>query len=198
MKGHIQTVIQNVARGQFLLLCLCVFGALVLVLSAGATPAVSQETENESRDSTSEIYDELGELTVQSVDYSDGQFQIQMRWNGETPEQVSLTELLELDGSGSAGISIQQQRLFPGSSTEVTISADSSGGTAAVILSTESSLSRGEAMVIQSGSPTSREPVPFDVAILAVGGSAGVSVLVSIVLVVRRKNDEDRGKERIV
>lgn len=196
MMGHIQTVIQNVARGRFLLLCLCVFGALVLVLSAGATPAVSQETGNESP--TSEIYDELGELTVQSVEYSDGQFQIQMRWTGETPEQVSLTELLELDGSGSAGISIQQQRLFPGSSTEVTISADSSGGTAAVILSTESSLSRGEAMVIQSGSPTSREPVPFDVAILAVGGSAGVSVLVSIVLVVRRKNDEDRGKERIV
>jgi archaellum component FlaF (FlaF/FlaG flagellin family) len=194
MMGYTQ--IQNVARGRFLLLCLCVFGALVFVLSAGATPAVSQETGNES--STSEIYDELGELTVQSVDYSDGQFQIQMRWNGETPEQVSLTELLELDGSGSAGISIQQQRLFPGSSTEVTISADSSGGTAAVILSTESSLSRGEAMVIQSGSPTSREPVPFDVAILAVGGSAGVSVLVSIVLVVRRKNDEDRGKERIV
>jgi len=193
MLGHSK---QTVARGK-VLLCLCALGAFVFVLSAGATPAMSQDIGANESDETEEIYDELGQLTVETVEYSGGQFEITMRWNGDTPEQVSLTELIELDSSGSTGISIQQQRLLPRATTTVTISAEQSSGTAAVILSTESSIQNGNALVIQEGNPTDRDPVPFNLAAIAVGASALIGVGVSIALVVRKKNAEDKGVSRI-
>lgn len=174
--------------GFALCLCLCAFVA---------GPTVAQDTGSGNESSTSEIYDELGDLTVETVEYGSGTFEITMRWNGELTQQVSLTELIELDGSGSTGINIQQQRLRPDESTTVTIGAEKHGGTAAVILSSEQSLSNGNALVIQSGSPSSREPVPFDLAALSVVASALIGVVISIVLVVRKKNAEERGKERI-
>lgn len=171
-------------------LCLCV--SLPVLAVSGA----AQET-NQTGDQPTEIYDQLGDLKIETVEYDGTQFEITLKWTGSAPESVSLTELIELDSAGSTGISLQQQRLLPGESTTVTISAEQSGGTAAVIVSTETSISNGNALVIQEGTPTAREPVPFDMALLSVGGSAVVAVLVSIALVVRMKNDEDRGKERV-
>lgn len=169
----------------------------VLCLCLCAPGVVAQETPENESSTTNELYDQLGDLKIETVNYDGSSFEIQAKWTGDTPESVSLTELIELDSSGSTGISIKQLRLLPGETTTVTISAEETSGTAALLVTTETSIDRGNALVIQEGTPSTREPVPFDAAMIAVGGSAVVAVLVSIALVVRMKNDEDRGKERV-
>ena len=147
---------------------------------------------------TTAIYDELHDLTIRSVDYEDGRFDIVMEWSGRGTEKILLTEMVELDSSGSIDISMQQQRLRPGEPTEISISAEQSSGTAAVLLTTEQSRDHGDALLIQEGEPSSREPVPFNLAAIAVIAAVGLMGGVSIALVVRKKNAEERGRNQVV
>lgn len=171
---------------------------LVLVLAGGLSGAAQAQEQNRTDSPNAEIYDQLGSLIVESVDYDGAQFDITVRWTGSLTQQVSLTELIELDGSGSQGISIQETRVVPGESTTITISASSSGGTAAVILSTKESLDNGNALVIQSGSPTTREPVPFDIAGLFVALTAAGTFGVGISILYRRRNKDESQRGRVL
>jgi hypothetical protein len=172
---------------------------VLVLLCATASTAVAQDQNDtdEIEEPENSIENELHDLLVRSVEYADGEFSLVVEWTGQTPETLTLTEMVQLDGSGTQGISMQTHRLYPGQQAEITIGAEQSGGTAAVILSTRQSIERGDALVIQEGEPTTREPVPFNLAALSVIGSALIGVAISVVLVVRKKNAEERGKERI-
>ena len=181
---------------RFLSLCLCVLllTSLGAVAQAQDTPSPTEEN-NETEGN--EIENQLGDLVVRSSDYSGEEFTLVVEWTENTPERLTLTEMVTLEGSGSQGINIQSSRLLPGEQTEITIGAQKAGGTAALLLTTRQSLERGEGLIIQSGSPTERADVPFNLAALAVIGSALIGVGVSVTVVVRRKNAEDRGIERV-
>jgi len=170
---------------------------LVLVLVSGIAPAAAQ-TQNQTDSPEQEIYDQLGDLIIEQVNYDGSQFQITVRWTGDLTQQVSLTEFVELSGSGSQGINIKDTRVLPGESTELRIGAESSGGTAAVLLSTQESLANGNGLVIQSGSPTTREPVPFDIAGLFVALTAAGTFGVGISILYRRRNKDDRQRGRVL
>ncbi|MFC7057237.1 hypothetical protein [Halovenus salina] len=178
-----------------LVLCVCA----TVALAAGAS---AQETGNETT-TDQEITEQLGDLVVHSYAYEDtddgpGRFTIDMTWTGRAPEQVTLTEMLELDSGGSTEISFQQQRLVPDQRTEITMNAEvRSGGTAAILVSTSESVERGEAVVLQDGDPTERPSIKFRNVVVAIGLSSALTGAGAFIVVLRRKNDENRTKERI-
>lgn len=186
-------------------LCACV---LVLVLGASSPasaqsvddPRANDSTGNETNDETTELANQLGALKIHSYSY-DGDAQemrITATWTGRAPTTATLTELIELDSGGSTQISFKKIRLLPDEKTEFTVGArERSGGTAAVLISTPESVQNNSAVVLQAGSPSERDPVPFNMAAGAVAAAAGLAVLVSIALVVRKKYAEEGGKERI-
>ena len=175
---------------------------LVTVVLAMLVPqtVVAQELGNETVTETpdEQITDQLGDLVVHEYSYADGSMIIEATWTGRAPVTVTLTEMLELDSGGTTGISFQQQRLAPDEPTELTIAAEErTGGTAAVLVTTPQATDRGEALVLQSGSPSTWPSIGLDSAILATGASAALASAVTFVLVVRRRRSEEQGVDRI-
>ncbi|WP_143414131.1 hypothetical protein [Halovenus aranensis] len=173
--------------------------SISLVAGASAQAAANQTADSPD----AEIAEQLGDLVIHSYEYVDGdegpgRFTINMTWEGRAPEQVTLTEMLELDSGGSTQISFQQQRLTPGERTEVTMNAEvRSGGTAAILVSTASSVEEGEAVVLQDGDPTERPSIKFRSVIMAIGLSSVLTGAGAFIVVLRRKHTENRTKERI-
>lgn len=176
---------------------------VALTFAAGAS---AQETTpaNETATPEEEIAEQLGDLVIHSYEYTDGAddepgtFTIEMTWAGRAPEQVTLTEMIELDSGGSTQISFQQQRLRPDERTEITMDAEvRSGGTAAIMVTTAQSVENGEAVVLQDGDPRERPAIHFQNVILAVGLSSTLTAAGAFVFVLRRKHAEEYGKERI-
>ena len=178
--------------------CGLVFVACVCALALAAAPAAAQENATEADTPDQQITDQLGDLVIHSYNYESGTFTITATWTGTTPETLTINEMIELDSGGSADISFQQQRLLPGERTEITMAAEErSGGTAAVMLTTPSSIDNGEALVLQDGSPTEWPAIELPSAILASGLSAAGAAVLVFVGVVRRKHAEERGIDRI-
>jgi hypothetical protein len=180
------------------------FVFVLFVSTALVAGASAQAAANQTADSPdAEIAEQLGDLVIHSYEYEDrddgpGRFTINMTWTGRAPEQVTLTEMLELDSGGSTQISFQQQRLVPGERTEVTMNAEvRSGGTAAILVSTAESVENGEAVVLQDGDPTERPSLKFRSVIMAVGLSSVLTGAGAFIVVLRRKHTENRTKERI-
>jgi hypothetical protein len=138
-------------------------------------------------------------LVVRESTYSGGEFTLTLEWTGVATETVTLTEMVELGGSGSQQINMQTQRLVEGNPVEVSIGAEKRGdGVAALLLSTRQSIENGNALVIQSGEPSSREPVPFNMAALFVIGAAGLSLGGALAWFRRLRDDETKQEERLV
>ena len=178
--------------------------ALLFALAFVATPVAGQSvddnqtTGNES-DGSTEIADQLGDLVINNYSYADGEMQISATWRGEAPTTTTLTEMIELDSGGSTSISFQRVRLLPDETTEITVAArERSGGTAAVLVSTPESVRNESALVLQSGSPSDRGPVPFNAALaLIMLASAGGGGAVFGYLRKRRDSDDDDWHRRI-
>lgn len=170
--------------------------AAVLVLAGVAVaPAAAQDQAsddgNESESETTALAAQLGALNVHSYNYDGERMNITVTWTGETGTRVTLTEMLSLDSAGSAEISFKRVRLLPGRETQLTVAVEERpSGAAAVLVTTPESIERGDALVLQSGSPSTNEPVPFNLAlglaVLSAGGGAG-----AVFGYVRRKRDSD-------
>jgi hypothetical protein len=177
----------------FLLCC-----ALTLVAAGPATAQAGNDTAENQTAVDEEIQDQLGDLNIHEYSYSDGQFTIEATWKGVGTTRVTMTEMIELDSSGSTDISFERVRLVPGERTEITMAAEErSGGTAAILLTTPQGTQQGDALVLQSGSPTSYPSISFQNVLVAIGLTAIGAAGLVFVLVVRRKNVEEHGKEQI-
>ena len=171
-------------------LCLCVVLA--------PAPAVADETDDEPEDDAEQIAEQLGDLVIHEYDYSDGQFAVEATWQGNTPETMTATEMIELDSGGSTEIGFEQMRLRPGERTELTIAAEiRTGDTAAVLISTDQSIEAGNAVVLQDGEPSDWGTINFENVLLAVGGTAVLSGGLVFVLTVKARNETNYEKRRI-
>lgn len=188
-------------------LVLCVFALAGLAATAPAQ-AAQNDTADEPGNETAQIAEELGadhddwSLLIHEYDFNErdtgGEFEIEMTWEGPTPETVTATEMIELDSEGSTQISFHQSRLTPGERTTVTMDAEiRSGGTAAIMITTARSVDAGEAIVLQDGDPTERPAIEMRNVVLAMAGSAGVTGLGAFVFVLRKKHAEEYGRDRI-
>lgn len=154
--------------------------ALTLAISP-ATAQVADPRNQTTAEPTTSVQNQLGDLVVHdySYDASSGTMTIDMTWSGDRPETVTLTEMIELDQEGSTTISFKTVRLMPGERHSVEIGAEMSSGTAAVMLTTTQSVEANNALVLQSGDGTDRDPVPFNYAAGFVGlaalGGAGMA-----------------------
>lgn len=174
-------------------LVLVVLG-LCLVGTIAIGPAAAQDNQTEANSTA--VVDQLGDLQIHDYAYSDGEFVIDASWNHDRPTTVTLTELIELDEAGSTTISFKQVRIAPDERLEITMSvAERSGGTAAVMLTTPYSVENSNALVLQAGSATDRDPIPFNLASLLIGlaafGGAGASFVMT-----RRHYEEDEDDPR--
>jgi hypothetical protein len=181
------------------LACVCALALLTAPAPALAqTDAPQNSTAGQPDQPDTEVTDQLGDLVVHSYEYSDGQMVIDATWRGETPETVTLTEMIELDSAGSTEISFKTARLLPGERTELTIAAEErAGGTAAVLVTTPQSTANNEALVLQAGEPSTWPTVGLDSAIFASGLSAATAAGFTFLFVLRRKHAEERGVDRI-
>lgn len=180
-----------------------VFCVVLIVLSLGTvtTAASAQELPgDDSADNDSDgtqVADQMGDLVIHSYSYDarNKQFNITATWRGSIPEQLTITELLELDSSGSTQISFKEVRLLPDQKTTITVAAEKRDGTAAVLLTTPQSVQNQSALVLQSGD-VDRGPVPFGMAsvligLAAVGGAAGAFAFTA-----RSYRDDEAGERR--
>jgi hypothetical protein len=108
--------------------------------------------------------------------------------------------MVELESGGSQELSFKQVRLVPEERTTITIAVEQrSSGEAAVLLTTDQSFEDDDVgvLVLQAGSPSNSEPVPFQWAVIAVGlaaiGGGGGSYL----LTRRGRDEEDEWRERV-
>lgn len=178
----------------------------VLFVSMALVSGVSAQDDTPGNETVADeqIAEQLGDLIIHEYDYSDGEadepgeFTIEMTWGGRAPEQVTLTEMIELDSAGSTQISFQQQRLAPDKRTEITMDAEiRSGGTAAVMVTTTQSVEAGDAVVLQDGDPTERPTITFRNVVFAMGLTSALTGAGAFVFVLRRKHSKEYGKERI-
>jgi len=168
--------------------------AMLVLAGVAVTPAAAQELpgdSNESESETTTLAEQLGNLKIHSYTYDGQQMNITATWAGETGTRVTLTEMVALDSAGSAQISFKRVRLLPDRKTQITVSVEERpSGVAAVLVTTPESVERGDALVLQSGSPSTSQPVPFNIAltfaVLSAGGGAG-----TVFAYVRRKRDSD-------
>lgn len=181
----------------------CFIGmALLATAAATAQETPTPEPGNETV-ADEQIADQLHDLVIHEYDYSDrddgpGEFTIEMTWDGRAPQSVTLVEMLELDSGGSTQISYQQLRLSPGERTEVTMDAEiRSGGTAAIMITTQQSIEENDALVIQDGDPTERPTITFRNVVFAMGLTSALTGAGAFVFVLRRKHSKEYGKERI-
>jgi hypothetical protein len=178
------------------LACACVLALLIAPAPALAQADAAQNATADQPDT--EVTDQLGDLVIHSYEYDDGEMLIDATWRGETPETVTLTEMIELDSEGSTKISFKTARLLPDERTEITIAAEErAGGTAAVLVTTPQSTENNEAVVLQAGEPTESTLIPQENAILGAMLAAGGAAALTFVFVLRRKHDEERGVDRI-
>jgi outer membrane biosynthesis protein TonB len=162
----------------------------------GSTPEPTPEPE--------QIEEQLGDLIIHSYDFDTndagdgGVFTIKATWTGRAPEQTTLTEMIELDSAGSTQISFQQQRLRPGEKTTIKMDAAiRSGGTAAIMVTTSESVENGEAIVLQDGDPKERPAIKMRNVVFGMGLTSALTAVGAFVFVLRRKHQEEYGKERI-
>lgn len=178
----------------------CACALLLLAAPAPAmaqTDAVQNATAPDEPDPDTEVTDQLGDLVIHSYSYDGEVMTIKATWRGDTPETVTLTEMIELDSAGTTDISFQQQRLLPDDRTEITIAAEErSTGTAAILLNTPQSIEQGEALVLQAGKPETETLINQESAIFATGLSAAGAAAFTFVFVLRRKHTEERGVKR--
>lgn len=171
---------------------------LCVVLAAPAPAVADDDPEAEPEDDPEQIAEQLGDLVIHEYDYSDGQFAVEATWNGNTPETMTATEMIELDSGGSTEIGFEQMRLRPGERTELTIAAEiRTGDTAAVLISTDQSIEAGQAVVLQDGEPSDWGTINFENVLLAVGGTAVLSGGLVFVLTVKARNETNYEKRRI-
>lgn len=183
-----------------LALCVCALlaaGAPALAQADAAQNATENGTLDDPNEPDQEIADQLGDLIVHDYSYSDGEMKIEATWTGDTPETITLTEMIELDSAGSTAISFQQQRLLPDERTELSIAVEErSSGTAAVLVTTPQGTEMNEALVLQAGEPSNWPTITLDNAIFATGLSAAAAAALTFVFVLRRKHAEERGVSR--
>lgn len=143
-------------------------GAIAGTASAQELPGQTNET-----DDATEVAEQLGDLVVHSYEYDDGEMTIEATWNGNVPETLTATEMIEMDSGGATEISFKQLRLMPDRRQEITMQvSERSSGTAAVLLTTEQSVQNSNALVLQAGDATNRGPVPFSTATILIGAAA--------------------------
>jgi hypothetical protein len=200
MTANFYTHARLIAWG-FVAVVLCAF--LVFALVAGASAQEQTPTGNETVPEE-EIAEQLGDLVIHSYNFQrgdgeePGEWTFEVSWTGRAPEQVTFTEMIELDEAGSTQISFQRQRLRPDERTEITVPAEiRSGGTAAMMITTPESVDAGNALVVQDGDPESRPAIRFQNVVLAMGLSSGLTAAGAFMFVLRRKHSEEYGKERI-
>lgn len=109
---------------------LTVLIALFILGSLTVAPASAQENpiQNETEpDESTEQYDTLGDLVVHSVEFEgdgkDTTALVTVTWRGETPEQVTFTQLPRGD---SNDVLMSRQRVLPGEKTELSVDLVSS------------------------------------------------------------------------
>lgn len=172
-----------------------VLGMIVLLSLAGTSPAVAQNDTNQTT-----VVEDLGDLRVHSYEYVDGEMHIDVTWQGDRPTWLTSVELIELDQAGSTEISFRQIRLPPGDPTRLTMSVEErSGGTAAVMLTTSQSIEAGNALVLQAGDPSDREPIPFNLAtiLIALAAIGGAGASFSMTRRHYQDDEDDPRRERI-
>jgi archaellum component FlaF (FlaF/FlaG flagellin family) len=177
-------------------ICVLLIGAGLIAASASAQQ--QGETTNATGPEGTQVADQLGDLVVHSYSYDEEEQEmtINATWTGSTSTQVTLTEMLTLDSEGSTQISFKQIRLDSGERTEITIGAEKSDGTAAILVTTPQSVENSNALILQSGDGADRGPVPFGLASIAVAGSAVGAAGLSFAFVRRDREGDDEAEDR--
>jgi len=123
---------------------------------------------------------------------------IEASWQGRAPTRVTFVEMIELDSGGSQSLTFERIRLSPEDRTKIRVQAGQrAGGTAAVMVTTPESIDSGDALVLQDGDPDEYPAIRFSNVMLAIGLTSVGSVGLAFVFVLKRKHEEDRGRERI-
>lgn len=116
-----------------------------------STTSTSTPSPTPTEEPTDERTETLGDLVVHNYRVENGTMIISMTWVGETPESVTLQEMIPMDGSGTAQISLKTVRLLPGTRTEVPVDVSTTEEVDAVMVSTPPSIERGEALLLRAG-----------------------------------------------
>ena len=179
-----------------------VLAGAVLLAGAASAQEASNPLDNETTtDGPTEVTEQLGDLVVHSYSYNAGTetMSIEATWQGEVPETVTLTEMIELDSAGATEITFKTVRLLPDSATEIEVGAKQrSGGTAAVMLTTPQSVDNNNALVLQAGDGGGSSSVPFNAAtgltvLAAAGGALGTFWITKR----QREDTDDEWSERL-
>jgi hypothetical protein len=196
-------ILNTYARLRAVLLALALVGALATAVGAATAQEVPTDPLNDTETPTpagEQVQDQLGNLVVHDYSYNGQRMRIHATWQGRGTTQVTLTEMVELESGGSQELSFKQVRLVPEERTTITIAVEQrSSGEAAVLLTTDQSFEDDDVgvLVLQAGSPSNSEPVPFQWAVIAVGlaaiGGGGGSYL----LTRRGRDEEDEWRERV-
>ncbi|WP_336327877.1 hypothetical protein [Halovenus sp. HT40] len=108
-----------------------VLTVLIALFFVGAVmisaPASAQENVSQNQTQPTEQYDTLGDLIVHSVEFNgngkDTTALVTVTWRGETPEQVTFTQLPRGD---SNDVLMSRQRVLPNEKTELSVDLVSS------------------------------------------------------------------------
>lgn len=135
---------------------MAVVGVLLGVIGLGlglglSGVALGQQNDTDTdTEETTEIEEQLGELVIHSVEWSESNssVEIEATWRGDTSTQISSIELIKPD-SQSEQIGIDQTRVLPDDRTTITVQLSRLDG---VIVSTPDSIDRGDALLLQPDS----------------------------------------------
>ncbi len=174
---------------------------LVACVAVGATGATAQGIElNETIDTGDDVsyVEEIDSDTrIVSWDYDDSREGFEIVFETDRSKQITITEAVQFsEGAGSGRI--YQQRLPEGTS-EVFVAVPRRGGQAAVTMTTRESINDGRFSYVSTGETSpDRPPISYEraqiIIVLTALGSAGL-----VFGVVRsRREEEDRGYERIL
>jgi hypothetical protein len=179
-----------------LFLLFTTLASITATASAQEFPGNDTATQTKTEEQVTELYDQLFELDVHSVEYVETDelghaVKVVATWNGRTPERFTVTQIP--DGKD---VAIERRIIRPDEKTEFTIDLIDDSPS---ILYTSESISEGRALKLKDESSWLISG-PWDATDAQVSGVAGLlaGLCVTSVLAYRKVSSHDDEPERIL
>ena len=143
----------RLALGVLSLIVALFFVVGIILTAPGAAQELPGNETEQSQPEATDVHKTLGDLTIHSVDFEDDPGgvtgYVEVTWHGDTPEQVTITQMPTggLFGSADDAVTISRNRVYPGERTELAVDLVSQDDPAAIY--TTQSLANERALRIE-------------------------------------------------